>query len=62
MNTYIILIILCYKFCYIKKDHIFKFKIEQAEESSKNLYVEVDGEKIVGLPENRLRSLRKKRF
>lgn len=45
---------------YIKKDHIFRFKIQQKEGTDDSL-VEVDGTKIVGLPINRLRSLRKKR-
>ena len=43
---------------YIKKDHIFRFKLP--EENDKML--EVNGNKIVGRPENRLRSLRKKRW
>lgn len=40
---------------YIKKDHVFKFKISDKQT------LQVDGIKIVGRPENRLRSLRKKR-
>lgn len=40
---------------YIKKDYIFRFKL------NKDL-LEVDGSKIVGIPENRLRSLKKKKW
>jgi RNase P/RNase MRP subunit p29 len=43
---------------YIKKDHIFQILIEDDEGTYK---LEVNGQKIVGRPENRLRSLRKKR-
>ncbi|MHA1782049.1 MAG: ribonuclease P protein subunit [Promethearchaeota archaeon] len=39
---------------YIKKDHIFRFILP-------NGMLEVDGLKIVGIPENRLRILKKKR-
>ena len=39
---------------YIKKDHIFRFVLP-------NGMLEVDGLKIVGIPENRLRILKKKR-
>ncbi|MHA1146980.1 MAG: ribonuclease P protein subunit [Promethearchaeota archaeon] len=45
---------------YIKKDYIFRFKIKE-KEGDEDILVEVDGDKIVGLPINRLRSLRKKR-
>jgi RNase P/RNase MRP subunit p29 len=45
---------------YVKKDYIFRFKIKE-KEGDDVLVVEVDGDKIVGLPINRLRSLRKKR-
>ena len=44
---------------YIKKDHIFQISVETEEEKYK---LEVNGQKIVGRPENRLRNLRKKRF
>ena len=40
---------------YIKKDYIFRFIL-------KNELLEVDGSKIVGKPENRLRSLKKKKW
>jgi len=47
---------------YIKKDHIFRFIIPNFEDNKeKNLIEEVNGFKIVGLPENRLRNLKKKR-
>ena len=45
---------------YIKKDHIFQFKIQE-KKAQEYVIVEVDGIKIVGHPLNRLRSLRKKR-
>ncbi|MFX1315327.1 MAG: ribonuclease P protein subunit [Promethearchaeota archaeon] len=40
---------------YIKKDHIFRFKLEGS-------ILEVNGSKIVGIPINRLRSLKKKKW
>ncbi|MFW9936930.1 MAG: ribonuclease P protein subunit [Promethearchaeota archaeon] len=40
---------------YVKKNYIFRFKL-----NGENL--EVNGLKIVGLPENRLRSLKKKKW
>lgn len=40
---------------YIKKDHIFRFKFEEG-------ILEVNGSKIVGIPVNRLRSLKKKKW
>lgn len=40
---------------YIKKDYIFRFKLEDGT-------LEVNGSKIVGIPENRLRSLKKKKW
>jgi len=40
---------------YIKKDYFFRFKLN-------NGMLEVNGEKIVGIPENRLRSLKKKKW
>ena len=43
---------------FIKKDHIFRFKLEENED----VMLEVDGTKIVGLPINRLRSLKKKKW
>ena len=41
---------------YIKKDHVFRFKLDD------DRLLEVDGTKIVGRPEDRLRSLKKKRY
>jgi len=46
---------------YIKKDHIFRFKIPNYENDEIYYYVEVAGNKLTGLPVNRLRSLKKKR-
>jgi len=40
---------------YIKKDYIFRFTLEDG-------MLEVNGSKIVGIPENRLRSLKKKKW
>jgi RNase P/RNase MRP subunit p29 len=40
---------------YIKKDYIFRFKLNKGT-------LEVNGSKIVGIPENRLRSLKKKKW
>ncbi|GAG75704.1 unnamed protein product, partial [marine sediment metagenome] len=40
---------------YIKKDYIFRFALD-------NGMLEVNGSKIVGIPENRLRSLKKKKW
>ncbi len=46
---------------YIKKDYIFRVIVPNSKKYGKEPVLEVDGEKIVGRPENRLRSLRKKR-
>jgi RNase P/RNase MRP subunit p29 len=40
---------------YIKKDYIFRFTLDDG-------MLEVKGSKIVGIPENRLRSLKKKKW
>ena len=40
---------------YIKKDYFFRFKLNDGT-------LEVNGSKIVGIPENRLRSLKKKKW
>ncbi|MFX0025258.1 MAG: ribonuclease P protein subunit [Candidatus Hermodarchaeota archaeon] len=40
---------------YIKKDHIFRLKLNGD-------LLEVDGSKIIGIPENRLRRLKKKKW
>lgn len=46
---------------YIKKDYIFRFKIPKLKDNDEATALEVNGIKIVGRPENRLRNLRKKR-
>lgn len=40
---------------YIKKDHVFRLKLNED-------LLEVDGSKIIGIPENRLRRLKKKKW
>ncbi|MHA2392443.1 MAG: ribonuclease P protein subunit [Promethearchaeota archaeon] len=45
---------------YIKKDYIFRFKVQ--DQNEEGYTVEVLGSKIVGLPVNRLRSLKKRRW
>ena len=40
---------------YIKKDYIFRFMLDDG-------VLEVNGSRIVGIPENRLRSLKKKKW
>ena len=40
---------------YIKKDYTFRFILDEG-------MLEVDGVKIVGIPENRLRTLKKKKW
>ena len=47
---------------YIKKDYIFRFKIPKYKNEDNEYYLEVYGNKIVGHPLNRLRSLKKKRW
>jgi RNase P/RNase MRP subunit p29 len=47
---------------YVKKNYVFRFKIENIKNDMKIECVEVQGTKIVGLPVNRLRSLKKKRW
>ncbi|MGQ4874105.1 MAG: ribonuclease P protein subunit [Promethearchaeia archaeon] len=48
---------------FIKKDHIFRFIINEKDQDNKKLVMlEVNGEKIVGIPINRLRLLRRKRW
>jgi len=47
---------------YVKKDYMFKFTLLNSNEGEKELYLEVNGDKIVGRPENRLRSLKKKKW
>ena len=47
---------------YIKKDHIFRFKLPNYMNEEEDYYLEVQGNKIVGIPVNRLRSLKKKRW
>ena len=47
---------------YIKKDYVFRFDLQKDTQTDKNLSLEVNGDKIVGRPENRLRSLKKKKW
>jgi RNase P/RNase MRP subunit p29 len=47
---------------YIKKDYIFRFNVSKFMKQEGNYYLEVQGNRIVGLPVNRLRSLKKKRW
>ncbi|MFX0022922.1 MAG: ribonuclease P protein subunit [Candidatus Hermodarchaeota archaeon] len=47
---------------YIKKDYIFRFELPQTKDDEVEHYLEVEGNKIIGLPVNRLRSLKKKRW
>ena len=46
---------------YIKKDYVFRFKIINYKEYE-DAYLEVNGKEIIGLPVNRLRSLKKRRW
>ncbi|MFX1378126.1 MAG: ribonuclease P protein subunit [Promethearchaeota archaeon] len=46
---------------YVKKDYIFRFEIPNVRNEKEDYYLEVQGNKIIGLPVNRLRSLKKKR-
>jgi RNase P/RNase MRP subunit p29 len=46
---------------YIKKDNVFRFRIPNYSENGEDYFLEVQGKKIVGVPVNRLRSLKKKR-
>lgn len=46
---------------FIKKDYIFRILIPISTKNENSRILEVDGNKIIGLPENRLRSLRKKK-
>lgn len=47
---------------YIKKDYVFRFKITDFKLNEEGYCLEVKGNKIVGLPVNRLRSLKKRRW
>ncbi|MHA1933480.1 MAG: ribonuclease P protein subunit [Promethearchaeota archaeon] len=47
---------------YIKKDYVFRFMITDFKNTNEVNCLEVQGNKIVGLPVNRLRSLKKKRW
>lgn len=47
---------------YIKKDYVFRFEVPSNTENGEDYYLEVQGKKIVGVPLNRLRSLKKKRW
>ena len=46
---------------YIKENYVFRFKLSSFHENNDQL-LEVHGENIIGLPVNRLRSLKKKRW
>lgn len=46
---------------YIKKDYVFRFKIPNHKNDGEDYFLEVQGSNIVGIPVNRLRSLKKKR-
>lgn len=46
---------------WIKKDYMFRFSLPDTT-WGKSVLLEVDGSTIVGRPENRLRSLKKKRW
>ncbi|MFX1274789.1 MAG: ribonuclease P protein subunit [Promethearchaeota archaeon] len=47
---------------YIKKDHVFKIFLPKEVNNDEGFDLEVNGEKIVGRPENRLRNLKKKKW
>ena len=47
---------------YIKKNYVFRFKIPNYENEDNDHYLEVYGNKLIGHPLNRLRSLKKKRW
>jgi len=47
---------------YIKKDYVFRFKITDFNNNEEDNYLEVQGNKVVGLPVNRLRRLKKRRW
>jgi RNase P/RNase MRP subunit p29 len=45
---------------FIKKNYLFRIELPDSE-GKQSLILEVDGAKLVGRPENRLRNLKKKR-
>lgn len=48
---------------YIKKDNIFKILLPEQEGDNNKIYeFEINGKKIIGRPENRLRNLKKKKW
>jgi RNase P/RNase MRP subunit p29 len=47
---------------YIKKDYTFRFEISSFKNGEEKYFLEVQGNNIIGLPVNRLRSLKKKRW
>ncbi|MBA7532071.1 hypothetical protein ES705_24297 [subsurface metagenome] len=47
---------------YIKKDYVFRFKLTNYKNDGEDYFLEVQGSEVVGLPVNRLRSLKKKRW
>ncbi|TXT61368.1 MAG: Ribonuclease P protein component 1 [Promethearchaeota archaeon] len=46
---------------YIKNNYIFRIKLPEQKKANKINILQVDGSKIVGRPENRLRHLKKKK-
>jgi RNase P/RNase MRP subunit p29 len=47
---------------YIKKDYVFKFKLKNYKNDGEENFLEIQGSEVVGLPVNRLRGLKKKRW
>jgi RNase P/RNase MRP subunit p29 len=47
---------------YIKKDYLFRFILPNNKNNEDDYCIEVHGAKIIGLPVNRLRSLKKRRW
>ncbi len=47
---------------FIKKEHVFKIILPNDENINEGKELEVNGESIVGRPENRLRNLKKKKW
>ena len=47
---------------YIKKDYVLRLELPNYKNDTEDNFLEVEGSEIVGLPVNRLRSLKKKRW
>lgn len=47
---------------YIKKNHIFRIRLPSEKNDGEESLLEVEGTKLIGRPENRLRNLRKRRW